>query len=62
MKTQNYRLLNNWLCQTISDNPQIVKEATEVIDIYSALNRIFLQDMQLAMKDIAKEVLLIKKQ
>ena len=55
---ENYILLNNWLYKTMSDNPKLVKDAKEAIDLYSDLTDIFIQDVQLAMKAIAKEMFL----
>jgi hypothetical protein len=54
---KRYKLLDKWIYQAISDNPDMVKSAHSSIDIYQALQHIFIQDMQLSLRDIAKEVL-----
>ena len=62
MTKDNHLLLMNWLYKTIQDNPKAITEATEATDIYRMLQQKFLQDVQIGMKKIAKEVLLITKQ
>lgn len=53
----NSKLLNNWLYKTIIDHPEIVKESKDSKDVYSHLYLYWLEDIQEAMKAIAKEIL-----
>jgi len=62
MTKDNHLLLMNWLYKTIADNPDAITKAEDSIDVYRMLQHKFLQDMQIGMKKIAKEVLLIAKQ
>ena len=62
MTKDNHLLLMNWLYKTIQDNPDVITKAEDSIDVYRMLQNKFLQDMQIGMKKIAKEVLLIEKQ
>lgn len=58
---KRHKLLDQWICQAILDNPDIIKTTTSSIDIYRALQNIFLQDMQMSLREIAKEMLKEKK-
>jgi hypothetical protein len=54
---KRYKLLDKWIYQAISDNPDMIKSAHSAIDIYRALQHIFIQDMKMSLSEIAKEVL-----
>ena len=58
---KRHKLLDKWIYQAITDNPNIVKSAHSAIDIYRGLQHIFIQDMQLCLKEIAKEILKVEK-
>jgi len=54
---KRYKLLDKWIYQAISDDPDMIKSAHSAIDIYRGLQHIFIQDMKLFLKDMAKEIL-----
>ena len=54
---KRYKLLDKWIYQAISDDPDMIKSAHSAIDIYRGLQKIFIQDMKLSLKEIAKEIL-----
>ena len=54
---KRYKLLDKWIYQAISDDPDMIKSAHSAIDIYRGLQQIFIQDMKLSLKEIAKEIL-----
>ena len=58
----NSILLKSWLYKVISENTEIITPENGVVGVYAELQEIFLQDIQLAMKDMAKEIMpLLKK-
>jgi hypothetical protein len=57
MKKQNYQLLSNWLYKTLADNPEFLTKVKEPKELYFNLYVIWLNDVQLAMKEMAKDVL-----
>lgn len=59
--SKNSHLLDKWIYATIVDNPDIVKTAKSAIELYSDINRIFVEDMQEFMKEMAKEILKVEK-
>lgn len=59
--SKNNHLLDKWICQTLSDNPQIVQNAKSALDLYADLNNIFIEDMREFMRKMAKEILKVEK-
>ena len=57
INSDKHKLLNKWMYQTILDHPDMVKDAHSVIDIYRGLQHVFIQDIQLCLKEMAEEIL-----
>jgi len=55
--SKNSHLLDKWIYATMVDNPKMVQTAKSAIELYYEIDKIFIEDMQEFMKDMAKEIL-----
>ena len=53
---ERYKLLSSWVIQALVDNPEIIKQSTTAVEVYSELYEIWLEDCQKALKSTIKEI------
>ena len=54
---ERHKLLSLWISKAIVDNPEIIRDSKTHVEVYQGLYDIWIQDVNIAMKEIAEQVI-----